>query len=395
MKKFIRPFLYIISLIACCIEIDISVPSFPDLVKYFHTTESLAQHTVSINFLGFFLSALIVGPLSDAYGRRPIMIIGNGILMIGALGCIWAPTIATLLFARFIQGVGAATSAVVVFTMIADTQKSEKATHLIAVMNCILTCLMAIAPIAGSYLNQQFGWRGNYIIVAIVCVFSWILLILLLSETQHIKQKVHFKDLISNIVQLLKSTLFLKMSFAPSLLYGAYLSFITSAPFLYMQTFKLPILLYALHQAFIVTAFALISLFSSQILKHIGKEKCANLGIGLTVFGTLIFLTGSLIIPNAVFTTITVSIFAIGAALFYPVVFSASLEIFPNLKGSATSLIMSKRAIIVATATATTGYFYNDSPVTIAIIMGIIVGITQILSFKIFQTCKHHTQKRP
>lgn len=90
MKNFIHPALYIIALTACCIEIDISVPSFPNLVVYFNTTESLAQHTVSINFLGFFISALVAGPLADAYGRRPIMIIGNAILMIGAIGCVWA-----------------------------------------------------------------------------------------------------------------------------------------------------------------------------------------------------------------------------------------------------------------------------------------------------------------
>lgn len=388
MKKYIQPFLYIISLIACCIEVDISVSSFPALVKCFQTTESLAQHTVSINFLGFFISALIVGPLSDAYGRRPVMITGNAILMIGACMCVWAPTISALLLARLIQGIGAATSAVIVFTMIADTYKSTKATQLIGIMNCVFTCLMAASPIIGSYVNEVFGWRSTYAIVAIICIISWLSLTLALSETQPFKKSFKSKEVFFNILSLLKSKTFLQTSITPSLLYGAYLSFITSASFLYMQTFKLPMCLYAIHQATIVGVFALISLFSAKILKFIGALKCVHIGISLSVSGTLAFLCVSLLCPTPALTTITVSAFTIGSALFYPVVFTSSLEIFPNIKGSATSLIMAKRAIIIAIATWITGNFYNGSPTNIAIIMVITVTCAFILSFKILKKFK-------
>lgn len=388
MKKYIQPFLYIISLIACCIEIDISVSSFPALVKYFQTSASLAQHTISINFLGFFISALIVGPLSDAYGRRPVMIIGNAILMIGACVCVWAPTIFTLLLARLIQGIGAATSAVVVFTMIADTYKGTKATQLIGVMNCIFTCLMAASPIIGSYLNGAFGWRSTYTAVAIVCIISWILLTLALSETQSFKKSLEPKAVLLNIISLLKNKVFLQTSIAPSLLYSAYLSFITSASFLYMHTFKLPMYLYAIHQATIVGAFALISLFSAKILKFIGALKCVYIGINLSAFGTLAFLCVSLLCPTPTLTTATVGAFTIGSAIFYPVVFTSSLEIFPNIKGSATSLIMAKRAIIITLITWITGNFYNGSPLSIAIIMVITVTCAFILSFKILTRFK-------
>jgi DHA1 family bicyclomycin/chloramphenicol resistance-like MFS transporter len=374
MKNFIHPILYIIALTACCIEIDISVPSFPNLVVHFNTTESLAQHTVSINFLGFFISALVAGPLADAYGRRPIMIIGNAILMIGAIGCVWASTISTLLIARFVEGLGAATSAVVVFAMIADTYKGYKATQLIGLMNCVLTCLMAVSPIAGAYLNEAFGWRGSYTTVAFICVISWGLLVFALPETLAIKRSLDLKVLFTNTKKLLESKSFLQTSIAPSLLYAAYLSFITSASFLYMGTFKLSMHLYALHQALIVAVFALVSLFSGTILKYTGNSKCLSLGISLSGAGTFAFLLISIVCPSALLTTVTVSLFAIGFALIYPPIFTASLEFFPDIKGIATSLVMSKRAVIVAFATWTTGCFYNGTPTRIALIMAITVG---------------------
>ncbi len=380
MKKFMHLILYIIALIACCIEVDISVPSFPNLVAHFNTSESLAQHTVSINFLGFFISALIIGPLADAYGRRPIMIIGNAILMIGAIGCVWAPTITTLLLARFIQGLGAATSAVVVFAMIADTCKGNKSTQLIGLMNCVLTCLMASSPIVGSYLNEAFGWQGSYATVAFICVVSWVLLVLALPETLSVKKPFYLKGLFNDAKKLLKNKTFLQKSIAPSLLYAAYLIFITSASFVYMQTFKLSMHLYALHQAFVVAVFALVSLFSGTCLKHAGSSICVRFGISLSIIGALAFLLVSIVCPSALLTTLTVSIFAIGFALFYPPIFTASLEIFPDLRGSAISLVMSKRAVIVALATWIMGCFYNGNSARVALVMTIAVGVALLAS---------------
>ena len=98
------------------------------------------------------------------------------------------------------------------------------------------------------------------------------------------------------------------------------------------------------------------------------------------MLGALSFVIVSLIQPGASLTTVSVSIFAIGAALFYPVVFAQSLEVFPNLKATATSLIMVKRAVIIALSTGITAYFYNGSPVVIAIIMSVIVCMSTVLT---------------
>lgn len=381
MNNFIRPILYIISLIACCIEIDISVPCFPSLIEYFKTTESLAQHTISINFLGFFIGSLIVGPMSDAYGRRPVMVLGNAILMIGALCCIWVPTIFSLLVARFFQGLGASTSAVVVFAMIADTYKSNKAAQIIGVMNCAFTCLMAISPILGCYLNEIFGWRGNYAVVGIISLLSWILIIFSLPETLNMKKRVSVKQIRNDFYLLLRSGHFLQTSFAPSLLYASYLSFITSAPFLYMHTFKLPLYEYAAHQVIVVVSFAIVSMLSGVILKYMNNFQCILTGITFSIIGTLSFWLGSLIFPNALTTTASVSIFSVGFALLYPVTFTSSLEIFPNIKGSATSLIMSKRAVIIAFVIFMTSYFYDGKSSTVAWIMFCAVSIAGLLMF--------------
>jgi len=178
------PFLFVISLLTCCIEIDISVPSFPDISDYFHISDGLTQMTIAVNFFGFCLSSVAYGPLSDCYGRRNVMLIGNAIMLIGAVLCVVAHNIELLLIARFIQGFGASTSAVVVFAMIADVYETDKAAKLIGLMNSLITVFMSIAPIAGGFINNLVGFRGNYFVIALVSVISWIMLYFQLPETK-------------------------------------------------------------------------------------------------------------------------------------------------------------------------------------------------------------------
>ncbi|MFL3876476.1 Multidrug resistance protein MdtL [Wolbachia endosymbiont of Trichogramma kaykai] len=111
------------------------------------------------------------------------MIIGNTLLLIGAVGCIFALSVSELLISRFIQGIGVSTS-VVVFAIIADSYKGNEAVKFIGIMNSILTVLIVIAPVLGSFINKIVVWRGNYASVAILCFISWVLLLILLPETK-------------------------------------------------------------------------------------------------------------------------------------------------------------------------------------------------------------------
>ncbi|WP_030417360.1 MFS transporter, partial [Streptomyces sp. NRRL S-1448] len=103
-----------------------SVPSFPDIAKSLTASESSVQLTITYNFFGYCLGALAYGPLSDRFGRRKVMLIGNTIMLAGALGCAIAPNIEFLLGSRLIQGVGASTSVVLVFVIIGDVYQGTE-----------------------------------------------------------------------------------------------------------------------------------------------------------------------------------------------------------------------------------------------------------------------------
>lgn len=370
MPRYFLPLL-ILSLIACCIEVDISVPSFPGMGDYFNVDDGTIQMTIAYNFFGFCLGAALYGPLSDAYGRRPIMVWGNALLLFGAIGCVFAPSISFLLCTRLVQGLGAAASAVVVFAMIADAYPvKDKSAKLIGAMNSVFTTLMAAAPIAGGLINEAVGWRGNYGIVALICLISWTCLVFFLPETKCTFESFQLNKVRKSYQQLFTSILFISASLVPSLSYAAYLSFITQASFLYTETYELTLMAYVLHQSMIILVFSVVSLFSGSIIQKLGIRGCIIKGTSLSGIGATGMVLVSLLAPkSACLMTFFMSLVGLGGAISYPVIFAGSLEIFPNIKGTASSAIMSMRAFICFAFVTLTSHVYSGNPLCISLLV--------------------------
>lgn len=370
-----HPFLFsilVLSLITICIETDISAPSFPDMSVYFKVSEGVIQYTIAINFLGFCLASLLYGALSDSYGRRSIMIIGNAIMVVGAVGCVFMPRVEWLLVARFIQGVGASTSAVVAFAMMADVYQGAEAVRRIGIMNSLVTTFMAVAPVAGSFINQAIGWRGNYAAVAIVSLLSWVFIALFLPETRVERSRFCLKQLGADYKKLFSNRPFMQSSCVPSLLCATYFAFIACASFLYIKTVGLTIYGYALHQGIIIGLFSIVSMFSGSIVERMGKKRAIAFGVYACAGGMVGLLLTSLLSPHrALFITLFMGIVAIGDAIVYPLIFSLSLEIFPDMKGVASSAIMAMRSFLIFAFVGLMGTVYNDELISYVCVGGL------------------------
>lgn len=379
------PFLLILSLITTCVEVDISVPSFPQIAQFFKVSDNLVQLTISLNFLGYCLGALAYGPLSDAFGRRKVMIIGNGVLALGAVACVIAPSMAWLLTARLIQGFGASTSVVVAFAMIADSYQGEKAMKLYGLTNACLSIGMAIAPLIGGFVNQAFGWRGNYATVAILGVTVWLVLLALLPETKETREPFSLKHTAGSYKQLLFSAEFMKTSLIPSVLFASYMAYIACSAFLYINTFGLSTMMFVTYQAMIVAAFAVPSLTYGRIVKFIEPPKAAKLGIVLCILSAVALVTSSHLYPaNYALFTLFMCAFSVGFAICYPFIFNQSLAVFPSMYGAASSFIMSVRAALTTVFTMLAGAVFNGSALSVAIIVAVGIALASFLALRLF-----------
>lgn len=363
-----------------------SIPSFPDIAEYFNISEALTQMTIAVNFFGFCLSSIVYGPLSDSYGRRSVMLYGNAIMTLGACICALANNIEILLFARFIQGLGASTSAVVAFAVIADSYSADKSAKIIGIMNSMITIFMSAAPIAGGFINEAVGWRGSYIIIAVISLTSWVLLYFRLPETNTNKFVFISKNILQNFKQIIFDRKFIYSSLAPSLIYAGWMSFVACGAFLYTGVYGLSIIKYTLHQGAVISVFSLFSFYCFRVHNLLGQKRSIISGIILMLGGGIIMTVTSLSYAKAPYlTTVSMMIYSIGSAISYPIIFTKSLDIYPNLKGTSSSLIMSVRALLCSLFISLSSYFYDDSLTSIAFVILIIVLIYMFLIIKLLK----------
>ena len=374
--------LLIISNLTSCIELEISVPSFPEIVEYFSASENAVGLIVTYNLIGFGISSILYGPLSEYYGRRKIMIIGNSVLTIGSLGCVFSQSIEVLLLFRFIQGVGAATSAVLLSAIIGDVYNYQKASKFYGTMNAFSTIVISMSPIVGGIITFYVGWYGNFSFIAIISIIAWIILYLHLPETIKEKSRIlSIKKIMSDYFKLFPSRVFCSALILPSLLFASYISFLSIAPFVYMNEFKLSLMGYTIHQGFACLIFGLASLFAHKFTELTGEKNIIYISKFFVFLGSVVIIFAN----NVYLVTAGISVFYIGAAFLYPLIFAKSLEIFPEMKGTASSAIIAFRYLICSGITSVMIYLYDGN--------FIVAGFTMLaMSFTIALLSIHLTK---
>jgi len=373
--------LIVISLLGCCMEIDLSIPSFPSMMTFFSATEAQVQNTLSLNFLAFCLSGLFYGPLSERYGRRGLMLFGASCFLVGALGCVFSFSIYQLMFWRFIQGLGASSTCVLGFTMISDTYNQEQAARYIGKINAYVTIFMSFAPILGSMIINYFSsWRANFIVIAIIAFITWFFLARQLPETHLARKPIKIRGILKDYWSLLTHKQFMMLAAIPNVLVTAYLTFVGSAAFYYLNSCRLSYFAYAVHQGLVVFSFSAMSFYADKWVTKLGANNVVNLGMGLCFLGTVLLCIFAFAFPfEPRFITFSMCLFAIGCAFPMSVTFAQSMDCIPNLRGVSASFIMSSRLLISSLAIAYTGYSFDGSMRPVALVNGLAIALSLLM----------------
>jgi DHA1 family bicyclomycin/chloramphenicol resistance-like MFS transporter len=173
-------------------EVDLFVPSFPQLQQVFNITPFMVELTLGVNLIAHCITAFIAGNLGDKYGRKPVIICGLIIFIIGSFCCVYATHYWVLLLGRALQGVGISGPAVLAYVLISDLYSSNRMQHLMGIINAAVTIAMATAPVIGCYINLFFDWHGNFVVLLILGVLSltFVLLFIPNNRNQHIKANI-------------------------------------------------------------------------------------------------------------------------------------------------------------------------------------------------------------
>lgn len=364
------PFILLVILVGCWSELDLYAPSFPEMMHYFSTTEQMMQWTLSLNFLGFFLASLLCGPLADAVGRRPVILWSSAIFVAGSALCLFANTVEMLLLGRFIQGIGVSGPVTICQAVIADIYQGEQQVKLLSRTNSIITITMAMAPIVGVFLTKHLGWQANFMAIFAVAIVGGLLVYLFVPETHKNKAPFKFGSVVTNYRTLLVTKDFMVATLAMCFSVTPYFILIGIMPLLFMEQLGVSLENYAMYQGSIVGLYSVLSLMMPKIMAHFDVNRLVVWSVLASVLSLMMAFTLSQIIPDNP-TTLTglMWVYCIGIVLPPTMMFVRAMDMFDNLKASASSLIQSLRMLSMAIGTSLAGSFYDGTYKNVGFIM--------------------------
>lgn len=320
---------------------DIYVPSLPAITKALASTPQMIQLTLSFFMLGFSLSHLVYGPISDRIGRRTPMLFGIGLSVIGSVVCFVAPNINTLLIGRVMQGAGVGACNSVGRSLTRDLVAGNHLAKIGSYMSMIMVFMTAAAPILGGYIQHYFDWRATFLFLSIYTLFIWIFLWKKLPETNKHLNPLATKlgVVIRNYWFVLSNKTFLGYALACSLAYAGVFAYITAAPFLLQTVVGLTPVQYGWLSFLIATSVFISNYFNSKYVMEFGIKKMMGFGIILLIVGGLSMLLFALLgYVNTFVIMLPVFIYCLGLGLTFSNGSAGAIHPFPKVAGSAAAL---------------------------------------------------------
>lgn len=354
------------------ISTDLYLPSLPSIVIAFDSSSADVQLTLSVFLCGFAVSQIIYGPLSDRFGRRPVLLGGLAVYLVGSLACAVAPGVWWLVGARFVQAVGACAGVVLGRTIVRDIYGRERAAKALSYMGMAMALAPALGPILGGYLEVWFGWRVNFLVLVAFGASCLLGTILLLPETNRWRDPAatNARRMLSNYLTLAGDRIYLGYVLVNAFAFSGIFSFISGSSFVFIDVLGLSPDRYGLCFAAIVVGYMVGTFASARLTLSLGLDRLILAGaligalggavaVGLALAGTL----------SVVAIVAPIFLFMIGVGLMLPNAMAGAIGPYPQMAGAASALMGFVQMTLAATVGIAIGHLHDGTaiPMTTAI----------------------------
>ncbi|TEW46470.1 multidrug effflux MFS transporter [Psychromonas algicola] len=166
------------------LAIDIYLPSMPEMAAEFSVSDTQVQSTLVLFILAMGIGQILIGPLADRFGRRPIALFGILLYIASSLFAAMVVDFQYLQLARVLQGIAACATSIVVFSAVRDSFNMQQSAHYYSYLNGVICVIPALAPTLGGFLALQFGWRSTFIFMMLFAILVLFIVIFKLPETR-------------------------------------------------------------------------------------------------------------------------------------------------------------------------------------------------------------------
>ncbi len=360
------------------LTLNIFIPSMPGLQVEYGATYGTAQLTLSFYLVGLAGAQLIHGPLSDRYGRRPVMIGGVALHLIGTLACLFAPTIGLLIAGRLVQAIGGCVGMVVGRAVVRDRFDRDRTASMIAYITMAMVVAPMLAPSIGGFLDTIYGWRASFIFVLISSLIVLAIIIRWLPETLAVKSTGNaFVSIPQDFARLLRQGEYCGYGLQLSFNSIVFLAFLSGAPFIMVEILDRTPADYGLYFIPIVAVYMVGNFLSARISPRVGIDRMISLGCVFVFGGATMGLVMDVMGLVSVFTLfVPMGIISIGHAFCVPNGMAGAVSVDPRIAGAAAGLTGFLQMATGAGASFIVGSMMTDSatPLVVAMFIGAVLA---------------------
>jgi DHA1 family bicyclomycin/chloramphenicol resistance-like MFS transporter len=350
------------------LSVDMSLPALPRLTAVFATTPDKAQLTLSVFLVGFAIGQLAYGPVSDRFGRRPVLLVGLVVYTIGGIGCALASSIDQLILFRLLQGIGGCVGRVMGTAIVRDEFHAQKGAQVLSYVTLVMALAPLIAPVIGGYLLVIADWQAIFVVLAAFGAAVLAIIATRFSESNKHRdpQATQIPTLLRNYGRFLAHRACLGYALINCFTFAGMFSYISGSSFVFIEVFGLPSHIYGILFGVTALAFMAGASLNGRVLRRRLPTTVLRAGLAIVLLGGTAMLALAIVAPSVPGVLLSIMIYFFGMAFVFPNANASAMEPMPRMAGVVSSLLGSSQMAAGSLAGYLVNSFYDHTPLAMA-----------------------------
>jgi DHA1 family bicyclomycin/chloramphenicol resistance-like MFS transporter len=374
------------------LSMDMYLVSLPDIANLLAAPTARVQLTVSSYLIGFAVGQMLYGPLSDRYGRRPVLLAALALYLVSTLACAAAQSVDPLIGARFLQGVSGSGAIVLARAIVRDIYSGVRAARELSLMGSISAFAPIVAPMIGGVFQTVFGWRSSFIFMCVAAIVATAVAARLLPETM--RQPLGGPPSLFSVMRgygaVMRHKGFVLYLGIITAAYAGLFAWISGASVVLQKVYGLSPVTFGFTFALGAGGYMIGATIAARLVVRRGLDRTMGIGVVVIAVGGMILAAVVAAGVPGLWLVVAMAVYLGGVGLAMPQAMAAALTPFPDRAGTAASLMgLIQQAVAALVAAIIGGYLGHSAwPMT-----GVVVamGWVTLLLWAFSRNLRRHT----